>query len=76
MFSLPNKTEEEVEADINQEDIDLDNMEEFASKLKNFDKIKVQGARTRSDLIRNLSLTLLSATSPHEVLEIFTKEML
>lgn len=41
-----------------------------------FNQLKVEGARTRSDHVKNLSLTLLNAHTPQDVLEIFSKDIL
>jgi hypothetical protein len=41
-----------------------------------FDRIKVEGARSRSDMIKNLSLTLLNAQTALDVLDIFTRDIL
>jgi hypothetical protein len=44
--------------------------------FRNFDVLKVDDAKSRSDMVKNLSLSLLSAGSPSEVLEIFTREII
>lgn len=40
-----------------------------------YSELKVEGAKSRSDIVKNLSLTLLSAQTPMDVLDIFTKEI-
>ena len=40
-----------------------------------YSELKVDGANTRSDVIKNLSLTLLNAHTAMDVLDVFTKEV-